>query len=148
MASRISHRSRRSSRSLVRLTSKRARGTAAEARMLTMVTVMRSSIRVRPASGTSCSARATRHRVPNSRTVRLRVNGPPVDFCLAPSTWNLAPLLHMHDGLRTCGGQRDAVAVVRGKLDQSQVGIAGSNSAEVQYADLAFAGGDAGGAWR
>src|SRR5579871_4761253 len=48
MAARISHRSRRSSRSLVRLTWKRAIGMAAVARMETIATVMMSSIRVRP----------------------------------------------------------------------------------------------------
>src|ERR1700692_4708171 len=51
MASRISQRSRRSSRSFSRLTWKRAMGIAAEARIATMATQMMSSTRVRPDSG-------------------------------------------------------------------------------------------------
>src|SRR5216683_6214011 len=50
MASRISQRSRRSSRSFSRLTWKRAMGIAAEARIATMATQMMSSTRVRPDS--------------------------------------------------------------------------------------------------
>src|ERR1700761_8230276 len=50
MASRISHRSRRNSRSRSRLTLKRATGTAAEARIARIATVTISSIKVRPRS--------------------------------------------------------------------------------------------------
>src|SRR5580692_3983188 len=50
MASRISHRSRRSSRSRSRLTLKRATGTAAEARIARIATVTINSIKVRPRS--------------------------------------------------------------------------------------------------
>src|SRR6266851_2209465 len=50
MASRISQRSLRSSRSFSRLTWKRAMGIAAEARIATMATQMMSSTRVRPDS--------------------------------------------------------------------------------------------------
>src|ERR1700751_4261561 len=51
MASRISQRSRRSSRSFSRLTWNRAMGIAAEARIATMATQMMRSTRVRPGSG-------------------------------------------------------------------------------------------------
>src|SRR5258708_37944674 len=51
MASRISQRARRSSRSFSRVTGKRAMGIAAEGRIATMATQMMSSTRVRPDSG-------------------------------------------------------------------------------------------------
>src|ERR1700676_3534143 len=68
MASRISHRSRRSSRSFSRLTWKRAMGMAAVASIATMATVMMSSTSVRPDWGlVGCPAlcdEAAKDRVP------------------------------------------------------------------------------------
>src|ERR1017187_6638942 len=129
MASRISHRSRRSSRSFSRFTWKRAIGSAALARMPMIATVIISSTSVSPASdlgfrpqgaGREDSPLATANR--EHRTVDLMPTSLYVDY-----------------GLPTGSRQTRLDAVLGANLHQREIRVAGPDRLEGKDADLALA---------
>src|ERR1039458_4351715 len=129
MASHISHRSRRSSRSFVRFTWKRAIGSAALARMPIIATVIISSTSVSPASdlrfrrqgaGHEDSPLATANR--EHRTVDLMPTSLYVDY-----------------GLPTGSRQAHLNAVLGTNLHQREIRIPDPDRLEGKDADLALA---------